>query len=230
MSAASCSASRSSARSSRVVVATVLTARFAVGYGEPFPRAVYLGVFHAVSAFNNAGFGLYSDNLVGFATDPWICVPIMIAVIIGGIGFPVILELRRRLRRPRSWSVHTKITVLMTGLLLVLSTLFVTASEWSNPRTLGSLPVHGRVLAGLFQAVILRTAGFNSVDIGAMQDSTWLGMDVFMFIGGGSAGTAGGIKVTTFALLFFVIWSEVRGEPRPPCSGGGSTPGRSGRR
>ena len=195
------------------VVATVLTVRFAIGYGEPLPHAMYLGVFHAVSAFNNAGFGLYSDNLVGFATDWWICVPIMIAVIIGGLGFPVILEIRRRLRRPRSWSVHTKITVVMTGLLLASSTLFVTASEWSNPGTLGSLPVHGRVLAGTFQAVILRTAGFNSVDIGAMQDSTWLGMDVFMFIGGGSAGTAGGIKVTTFALLFFVLYAEVRGEP-----------------
>ena len=78
--------------------------------------------------------------------------------------------------------------------------------------------------------MILRTAGFNSIDIGAMNDSTWLGMDVFMFIGGGSAGTAGGIKVTTFALLFFVIWPRSAGNRRPPCSGGGWTPGRSGRR
>jgi trk system potassium uptake protein TrkH len=195
------------------ITAAVLTARFALGYGEPLPRALYLGVFHAVSAFNNAGFGLYADNLVGFATDWWICAPIMLAVIIGGLGFPVILELRRRLRHPGSWSVHTKITVLMTVLLLVSSSLFVTVTEWSNPRTLGPLPVDGRILAGVFQAVILRTAGFNSIDIGGMQDSTWLGMDVFMFIGGGSAGTAGGIKVTTFALLFFVLYAEVRGEP-----------------
>jgi trk system potassium uptake protein TrkH len=193
-------------------VAVVLTARFVLAYDELFPRAVYLGVFHAVSAFNNAGFALYSDNLIGFVTDPWICLPIAGAVIIGGIGFPVILELRRELRHPRKWSVHTKITLLVTAVLLVLSTAFVTASEWFNPRTLGTLDATGRVIAGFFQAVVLRTAGFNSVDIGAMHDSTWLGMDVFMFIGGGSAGTAGGIKVTTFALLFFVIWSEVRGE------------------
>lgn len=194
------------------VTAVVLTARFALAYDQPPLRALYLGVFHAVSAFNNAGFGLYSDNLVGFATDPWICLPIAFAVMIGGIGFPVILELRRELRRPRRWSVHTKITLSVTAVLLVLSTAFVTASEWYNPRTLGAFDGPGRVLAGFFQAVILRTAGFNSLDIGAMKDTTWLGMDVFMFIGGGSAGTAGGIKVTTFALLFFVIWSEVRGE------------------
>jgi len=197
------------------ITAAVLTARFALAYDEPFLRAVYLGVFHSVSAFNNAGFALYSDNLIGFATDPWICLPIALAVIIGGIGFPVILELRRELRRPRRWSVHTKITLSVTGVLLVLSTAFVTATEWYNPRTLGALDAPGRLLTGFFQAVILRTAGFNSIDIGAMNDSTWLGMDVFMFIGGGSAGTAGGIKVTTFALLFFVIWSEVRGEAAP---------------
>ncbi len=193
-------------------VALILTSRFMVAYGESFPRAIYLGVFHAVSAFNNAGFALYSDNLMGFVSDPWICLPIALAVIIGGVGFPVILELRRQFRRPGRWSVHTKITLSVTGILLFLSTAFVTATEWSNPRTLGPLAEPARLLAGFFQAVALRTAGFNSVDIAHMKESTWLGMDVFMFIGGGSAGTAGGIKVTTFALLFFVIWSEVRGE------------------
>jgi Trk-type K+ transport system membrane component len=117
------------------ITAAVLTARFALGYGEPLPRALYLGVFHAVSAFNNAGFGLYADNLVGFATDWWICAPIMLAVIIGGLGFPVILELRRRLRHPGSWSVHTKITVLMTVLLLV-------SSSCSSPSPSGRTPGH----------------------------------------------------------------------------------------
>ncbi len=194
------------------VVTLILTTRFVISYGEPFPRALYLGLFHAVSAFNNAGFALYPDNMMGFVTDPWICLPVAFAVIIGGVGFPVILELRRHLGRPGRWSVHSKITVLVTGILLVLSTAFVTATEWSNPRTLGPLTEPSRLLAGFFQAVALRTAGFNSIDISQMKESTWLGMDVFMFIGGGSAGTAGGIKVTTFALLFFVIWSEVRGE------------------
>ena len=90
--------------------------------------------------------------------------------------------------------------------------MFVTASEWSNPGTLGAFDAPGRLLAGFFQAVMPRTAGFNSLDYGQMHDGTLLGTDALMFIGGGSAGTAGGIKVTTFVLLMFVIVAEVRGE------------------
>ncbi|WP_344341743.1 potassium transporter TrkG, partial [Streptomyces rhizosphaericus] len=132
-------------------------------------------------------------------------------VIAGGLGFPVLLELRRQLR-PRRWSLHTRMTVLATVALLVLGTVFVTANEWRNPQTLGALDPAGRLLAGFFQAVMPRTAGFNSLDYGAMNEGTLLGTSVLMFIGGGSAGTAGGIKVTTFLLLLFVIWAEVRGE------------------
>jgi len=197
-----------------VVTAVLLTARLAIGYDENLGRAAYLGVFHAVSAFNNAGFALYSDSLVGFVDDPWICLPVAIAVIAGGLGFPVLFELRRELWRPRGWSLHTKITLAGSGILLVGGTLFVTASEWSNPGTLGGLDTPGRLLAGFFQSVMPRTAGFNSLDYGQMEDGTLLGTTVLMFIGGGSAGTAGGIKVTTFFLLFFVIYAEVRGERR----------------
>lgn len=165
-----------------------------------------------MSAFNNAGFALYSDNLMGFVTDPWICLPISVAVIAGGLGFPVLFELRRQLWRPPAWSLHTKLTIMMTLILLVAGTGFVTASEWSNPGTLGALDPAGRLLAGFFQAVMPRTAGFNSLDPGEMYDGTLLGTIVLMFIGGGSAGTAGGIKVTTFVILFFAIYAEVRGE------------------
>ena len=191
--------------------AALLAGRFMVGYDEPFGRAVYHGVFHAVSAFNNAGFALYSDSLTGFVDDPWICLPIAAAVIFGGLGFPVLLELRRQLA-PRRWSLHTKLTLGTSAALLAGGSLFVTASEWSNPNTLGALDWPGRLLAGFFQAVMPRTAGFNSLDYGQMHDGTLLGTDVLMFIGGGSAGTAGGIKVTTFIILFYVIYAEVRGE------------------
>ncbi len=194
--------------------AAVLTVRFATGYGEPWGRATYLGVFHAVSAFNNAGFALWPDSLVRFAGDAWVCLPVAIAVIAGGLGFPVLWELRRQWRTPRRWSLHTKITLAVSGLLLVLGMVVVTAAEWSNQATLGALSVPGRLLAGFFQAVMPRTAGFNSVDIAGMHHETWLSLDLLMFVGGGSAGTAGGIKVTTFALLAFVIWAELRGEPR----------------
>ncbi|NJQ01186.1 TrkH family potassium uptake protein [Streptomyces sp. PLAI1-29] len=194
------------------VTALVLTLRFGLGYGESWPRALWLGVFHAVSAFNNAGFALYSDSLMGFVTDPWVCLPIAFAVIAGGLGFPVLFEVRRRFRTPRRWSLHTKIVLWATAVFLAGGGVFVTAVEWSNPATLGPLDVPGKLLAGFFQGVMPRTAGFNSVDTGGLNPATWLGMDVLMFVGGASAGTAGGIKVTTFAVLFFVIYAEVRGE------------------
>ncbi|OKJ19613.1 ATPase [Streptomyces sp. CB00316] len=194
------------------VTALALALRFAIAYDEPWPRAAWLGVFHSVSAFNNAGFALYSDNLMSFVTDPWICLPIAAAVIAGGLGFPVLFELRRRFRKPRGWSLHTKIVLWATGVFLVGGSVFITVIEWSNPATLGPLDTPGKLLAGFFQGVMPRTAGFNSIDTSQMNPASWLGTDVLMFIGGASAGTAGGIKVTTFAVLFFVIYAEIRGE------------------
>ncbi|GAB1641300.1 TrkH family potassium uptake protein [Krasilnikovia sp. MM14-A1259] len=196
-----------------VLVAAVLTWRFADGYGEPWGRAAYLGVFHSVSAFNNAGFGLFSDSLMRFVADPFVCLPIDAAVIIGGLGFPVLFELRRELRTPRSWSLHTKITVGTTAGLLAAGWVAISVAEWSNPGTLGALGPGGKLLAGFTTAVMPRTAGFNSLDVAQFTDVTLLVHDVLMFIGGGSAGTAGGIKVTTFALLALVVLAEIRGNP-----------------
>lgn len=192
--------------------AILLGLRFHFGYGESIGRAAWLGTFHAVSAFNNAGFALYPDNLVRFVVDPWICVTIAVAIIVGGLGFPVLFELRRNLRRPHRWSLHTKLTIAMTAILLVTAAVWLTANEWSNPGTLGRLDPAGRVLAGSFHAIMPRTAGFNTLDVAQMKESTWLGTIVLMFIGGGSAGTAGGIKVTTFVVLLFALLAEVRGE------------------
>jgi trk system potassium uptake protein TrkH len=194
------------------LTAVMLTARFALGYDQGFVRAIELGVFHAISAFNNAGFALFSDSLIGFAGDPWICLPIAVAVIFGGIGFPVLFELRRQFARPRQWSLHSKLTIGMTVALLISSTVFVMLAEWANPRTLGQHEPDDRVLSAFFYATMLRSGGFHSFDPGQLSSGTLLGSDVLMFIGGGSAGTAGGIKVTTFVLLLFVIWAEVRGD------------------
>ncbi|MEV4477680.1 potassium transporter TrkG [Nonomuraea sp. NPDC049504] len=199
---------------SEAVVAVVLTGRFLIGYGEPFGRAVYLGAFHAVSAFNNAGFALWGDSLMRFVTDPWICLPIATAVIVGGLGFPVVFELARSWRHPSRWSILARVSVAVTLVLLTLGTLVFLATEWRNPATLGRLDESGKLLAAFFAAVMPRTAGFNSLDIAQMYPTSLLATDVLMFIGGGSAGTAGGIKVTTFGLLAFIIWAEMRGEPR----------------
>ena len=192
--------------------ALVLALRLATAYDEPPARALWLGVFHAVSAFNNAGFSLYSDNLVGFATDPFVGLPVCVLVIAGGLGFPVLFELRRAWRTPLRWTLHTKVVMAMTAVLLPLGTLMFLTLEWANPQTLGPLSTPGKVLAGFFQSVQTRTAGFNSINPGDLDEATLLGSDVLMFIGGGSGGTAGGIKVTTFAVLLFVILTEVRGD------------------
>ncbi|SDJ72548.1 TrkH family potassium uptake protein [Nonomuraea jiangxiensis] len=196
------------------VTAAVLTARFVIGYGEPFGRAAYLGAFHSIMAFNNAGFALWPDSLVRFVADPWICLTIAAAVIVGGLGFPVVFELARSWRHPRKWTVLTKVTVGMTVTLLALGTLVFLLTEWRNPRTLGALDDSGKLLAAFFTSVMPRSAGFNSLDISQMHPSSWLATDLLMFIGGGSAGTAGGLKVTTFGLLAFVVWAEMRGESR----------------
>lgn len=192
------------------VVAAVLTGRF-LTLGYSFSRAICHGVFHAISAFNNAGFALYPDNLTRFAGDWWICVPLMCAIIIGGLGFPVIFQLRHNLFKPHRWNLNTRMVLAGTTALLLGSSLLVTAFEWSNPRTLGRLDNSSAILAGIFQAVQTRTTGFNSIDISAMSDSTLFAMDMFMFIGGGPAGTAGGIKITTLFVLLATVFSVIRG-------------------
>lgn len=193
-------------------VLVMILPRYVFHYGYDIGEALWHSLFHSVSSFNNAGFALYSDNLIGFADDPFICLPLSAAIILGGLGFPVIMQLRKEFRRPLHWTMNTKLVLWGTAILLVGGTAFITILEWNNPDTLGKLNPWGRLLAGFFQSVQTRTAGFNSVDIGAMHDETWFGMDILMFIGGGPAGTAGGIKVTTFAVLFFIMVTELRGD------------------
>jgi potassium uptake TrkH family protein len=198
---------------SEAVVAIVLAVRFATGYDQPLTTAVYSGVFHGVSAFNNAGFGLHPDSLMRYVGDPWISLTIAAAVIVGGLGFPVWFELARSWRHPRAWSVLTRITVVVTVALLVTGTIGYLIAEAGNPETLGPLGPGDTVMAAFVAATMPRTAGFNNLDIAALQPETLLLTDALMFIGGGSAGTAGGIKVTTFGLLAFVLWAEMRGDP-----------------
>jgi trk system potassium uptake protein TrkH len=194
-------------------IAVVLTLRFWLGYDYSFGRALWEAVFHAVQAFNNAGFALYPDSLVRFVTDPWICLPLAFGVIAGSIGFPVLFELAREWRTPGCWSTHTFLTVTGSLLFSVAGFLIFLTFEWRNPGTLGPLGTPGKILAAFTQDVMTRSGGFNSVDLGRMNSETIAVTNGLMFIGGGSASTAGGIKLTTFMLLGFVIWAEIRGEP-----------------
>jgi trk system potassium uptake protein len=195
------------------VAALLLTLRFWTGYDMSFGSALWHGIFHAISAFNNAGFALWSDSLVQFVTDGWITLTVAGAIIAGGLGFPVWIELRRRIVSPHFWTLHTKLTLVLTVALLTLGFAAVAGFEWSNATTLGPLDTPDKLLAAFFQSVTPRTAGFNTIDYGVVQQETLFVTDVLMFIGGGSASTAGGIKVTTFALLFLMVWSEIRGDP-----------------
>lgn len=195
------------------VVAIILGIRFRFEYDYSVPKAIWHGVFHAVAAFNSGGFALYPNSLEGFVTDPLVTSPIMIATIIGGIGFPVVVELVRRTFKPREWTLHTKITMLGTAILLTVGFVTYLAIEWGNDKTLGPLDLGHKISAAFFSSAMARSTGFNTIPIGDLRPETWAVTDVLMFIGGGSAGTAGGIKVATFFLLAFVIWAEVRGEP-----------------
>ena len=193
------------------VIAAMLALVFGFAYGNDPGRAIWLGVFHAVSSFNNAGFALFSDNLMGFVSDPLICLPICAAIILGGIGFPTIVQIRKYGARIHAWTITTRIVLLGTPILLLAGTVLIASLEWTNPGTLGPLDWPAKLLAAFFQSVQTRTAGFNSIDIGQMDSASLLGMDALMFIGGGPGGTAGGIKVTTFVIMLFFVLAELRG-------------------
>jgi trk system potassium uptake protein len=195
------------------VVAVAIGTRLWTAYDHGLGEAAYFGVFHAISAFNNAGFALFDDSLAVFVTDPWINVAVGVPIVVGGLGFPVLRELRRAPRDGGRWSLHTKVTLLMSGTLLLVGAGVILTLEWSNPATLGELAVPQKLIPSVFHSVTARTAGFHTLDVGAMAEPTLLFTVVLMFIGGGTAGTAGGIKVMTFAVLVFVIWAEARGEP-----------------
>lgn len=201
-----------------VVIGLWLALRFATAHGASPGQALWSGMFHAISAFNNAGFSLNADSLMPFSGDALVLLPISAAVIIGGLGFPVLLELWRayrtpheRVRRWRRWSVHTRLTLLTTAALLVLGTVVLIATEWGNPATFGAMDPGEKVLNAFTASVMPRTAGFNAIDVSQMNNGSWLFTVLLMFVGAGSGGTGGGIKVGTFAVLAFVIWSELRG-------------------
>ena len=191
--------------------ALILTIRFWIAYDENLATALWHGIFHAISSFNNAGFSLYSDNLIGLAEDPWIITPICLAIIAGGLGFPVIIQLTRGELKPKNWTIHLRLTIYGTLFLLAIGTALFAAFEWNRDETLGQLSLTGKLLGAFAGGVFPRTAGFNSIDYGVAAPETLMVTNILMFIGGGSAGTAGGIKITTFLVLGFAIWNEVRG-------------------
>lgn len=188
-------------------IALVLVPRF-LQLEETVGQAVWHAVFYAVSAFNNAGFVPTADGLTPYVGDWWLGLPIVAGVFLGSLGFPVLLTIWRR----RRWTLHARLTVATSLALMAGGGLLIAAFEWRNPATLGVLPVSDRLLSVLYAGVMPRSGGFAPVAVADMHEGTWLLTDALMFIGGGSASTAGGIKVTTFAVLLLAIRAEARGD------------------
>lgn len=195
----------------QLAIAAFLTLRLEFNYGMGWAEASWVGLFHAASAFNNAGFSIHPDSMIRYAGDAAILLPMMLAAIIGGIGFPVLHDLRHRWRDPRHWSLHTKLTLSGTLILLVAGYLVVLLFEWNNAATLGSFGLLDKLMNGLFISSAARTSGFNTVDVAALTRETWALHYFLMFIGGGSAGTAGGVKVGTVAVLVLLVLAEAKG-------------------
>lgn len=195
-----------------VVGALLVWASFARRDGSALHGA-FQAIFHAVSAFNNAGFSLYRDNLRGFVADPVVTLVLGALIVLGGLGFFVTLNLVAHLRTARTahLTLHTRIVLMMTGTLLALGFVAVLAMEWSNPGTLGPLPLGGKGLAALFQSITPRTAGFETVPYSEFRPATLMLTMLLMFVGGSPGSTAGGIKTVTFLVLVGSAWSQARG-------------------
>jgi trk system potassium uptake protein len=172
-------------------------------------QGLYYSLFHSVSAFNNAGFGLWSDSMMQFVGNPVINFTLSFLFIIGGVGFTVLVDAWKS-RAFRKLSLHSKIMILGTLLINVAATLIIFILEYNNPGTLGHLSLGDKGLASYFQAVTPRTAGFNTLDYGEMESPTILFTVLLMFIGAGSASTGGGIKLTTFLMILLAVGAFLR--------------------
>ena len=178
------------------------------------PMGIWWGIFHSISAFNNAGFDLTGgfQSLIPFRDDWVVLLTHGLLLVLGGLGFAIVGDAVAR-RRWSRMALETKLVISATIVLLVGGTVLIGLIEWNNPATLGAMPAEQRVLNAFFESATLRTAGFTALDTGALVESTLFVVMALMFIGGASGSTAGGIKVNTFAVLVIAIISTVKGEP-----------------
>ncbi|WP_245596771.1 TrkH family potassium uptake protein [Shimazuella kribbensis] len=173
--------------------------------------ALYYSVFHSIASFNNAGFALWPDNLIRQNDNPFILLIVSSLIIIGGIGFTVLLDVWNK-RSFHSLSLHSKVMIIGTICLIFSGMIILFLLEFQNPKSMGNLPLNEQLWASYFQSVTLRTAGFNTIDIGGLQEYTLFFMCLFMFVGAGSTSTGGGIKVSTFTVILLSVISYLKGK------------------
>ena len=190
----------------------LLCVRFIPLYG--WKHGMWMALFHSVSAFCNAGFDLFGSyaSLTAFSGDPLILLTIAALIILGGLGFSVILETTRNRHGFRNLSLHTRMVLMTTMVLLLAGTVFYWIVERTNAETLAGFSEGEKVLNAFFQSVTMRTAGYNSFDLSALRDGSKLFSSLLMIIGASPASTGGGIKTTTIATLALLMLSVVRGE------------------
>ncbi|WP_027092367.1 TrkH family potassium uptake protein [Cohnella thermotolerans] len=176
-------------------------------------RAVYYGIFHAVSFFNNAGFDIMGNfrSLTDYVGDPLVNIVTMLLIILGGLGFVVLSDLTDY-RRTRRLSLHSKVVLSMTGFLILFGAVVIFAFEYTNPGTMGPLGLGEKVLAAFTQSVSPRTAGVNTLDMASLRQATQFFIVVLMFIGASPGSTGGGIKTTTFTALLGAVFAMIRGK------------------
>ncbi|MBI4768494.1 MAG: potassium transporter [Deltaproteobacteria bacterium] len=187
------------------------------GQWYSFPRALYLSIFHSISAFCNAGFSLFPDNLVKFQGSYTVSLTIALLIIFGGIGFPVTHEIygwvkKKGERRRVKLSLHSRLVLITTGILVFGGTLVLYGIEYND--TLESFSIPTRIMISFFQSVTTRTAGFNTLDMASLTNASLLVMIILMFIGASPGSCGGGIRTTTFALLAGLLWNRLKGKKR----------------
>lgn len=192
-----------------LIAAAILTLRWAGEFG--WQKAAYQAVFHSVSAFNNAGFSLWPDSLSRYVGDPVVNLTICALIIIGGLGFTVLVDIYEK-RNWRRLALHSKVVILTSSILTLSGFLVIFILESFNPQTFGHLSPAERLWAAFFQSVSPRTAGFNTIDTGAMMSTSLLFTIFLMFVGASTGSTGGGIKTNTFAVLIMTLKSVVKGQ------------------
>lgn len=192
----------------------ILTIRFLSDY--PPERALAFGFFHAVSAFCNAGFDLFGQvygpfaSITHYVSDWTVNLVIGGLIVLGGLGFPVVIELIKYPQTKRL-SLHSKVVVKMTIMLIIIGMALILGMELTNPKTIGRLDLQGKIISSLFQSITPRTAGYNSLDISALRDGTWFLMIILMFIGTSPSSTGGGIKTTTMGVVMATVFASLKG-------------------